>query len=1663
MENLVQEIMHADHPLSQETLSHDRLHQFLRAAVGAADAVAQLHQSGIIHQNIRPQTLRIDLALLSVELTGVDLGQHFEPSVMALPIDSLPYIAPEQTGRIEGTIDHRADLYSLGVVLYELCSGSLPFHADDAPGWVHCHVARAPRPLSEAAPGTPSVVSEIVMRLLAKSADDRYQSARGLEHDLKRCLTELSECGRIEPFPLGARDVWDKLRGASRMYGRTEELAKLRDALTRVGRTGRVEMCALSGPSGIGKSALVRELRREDGSSRVAFLWGKFEQTKRDIPYASLGQAFQDLIRQTVASTDAELASIREQLMAALGGNGQLIVDLIPQVDLVIGKQAPIPPLPAADARNRFHLAFRSFLGVFATRERPLVLFLDDLQWADVATLELLQHIVTHPDVRNLLVIGAYREEEVDAGNPLLTMISEVAGAGVPVTTLKLGPLAQADLTELVTDLFRCERDQATHLAALLWAKAAGNPFFAVQLLGALHHEQLIRFNARKWAWQWDIAELEAKEITDDLVELVLDKFRRLPARTLDVLKIAACIGSEFSVHLLSTLDGKTPEEVREALEPALSDGLLLQRPDGYKFLHDRVLQAAYSLIPHVDRAALHLRLGWMLLERTPEAARDGLLFDIVNQLNLGAACVDAPEDRRRIAQINLRAGRKAKAASAARSAVTYLTAGLSLLPTDSWDTDYALAENLHLELADCECQSGRFDKADRLCKTLVEHARTRVDSAAAYRIQIQLATAQVDNTRAVDVALACLRMLGVDLPRDPTNEDLLAEVGWVREKLKDRAIEDLIHLPEMTDPDTIAAMETLSAVFPAAAYSSWFLAYLVVARMVRLSILHGNAPASVHGYVSLGQVLCSRFGEFHDGYRFGKLACELGQRPGFGSYNMEAFSILGGTIAGWSRPLREALDLFPTAIRIGREYGKLMHVSATLLNNVSILLAVGEPLDAVYEASVSAFEFATSAKYDFIADCAAAFKRVILSLRGDTERFGSLGIDSSNEEAFEDHLRERTIPLIQFYYYVYKLMVRYFADDYAGAHAAANAAQDLLWSGGYQIVEAEHCFYTALTSAALWAGSTEAERAPLKDKLLACEAELRKWAESCPDNFAGRHALVSAEIARIEGREHDAAVLYDQAIRASRAEGFVQIEGLASELAGRFYARRSFSILPSAYLREARSCYARWGALGKVRHLEALYPDLLAEPRRDSAPMPRAEAEQIDTLTAAKASAAISSEMVPEELLATLMRILTEHAGAQRAGLLLPSRGGLSVAAEITADHDGVRVEIPRSRSAPSATSFPLSIAHYVRRTREKLVIDDVSAEVMFAADPYLSTARPRSVLCAPIVRRGEVAGILYLENRLARGAFTPRRLALLEFLAAVSLENALLAADLARETAERTQAEKTLRQSEERLQRLVETANVVPWEAVRATGRFTYVGPQVVKMLGYPEEAWLEEGFLAAHVHPDDRESTRRHMVDPSREGDFDFRMIAADGRTVWLHNVVSARGLDGSDVLGGLVFNVTERKEAEATLKEKLEIIETQQAAILKLSSPIIEVWDGVLTMPVLGAVDERRAEQMMMVLLHEVTRTACRYTIIDLTGAEAIDTKTAEHIVRLVRAVQLLGAKSIVVGIRPEVAQTIVSMGIDLASIVTLANLREALLLCMRDQRGPRARAGGELRR
>jgi predicted ATPase len=1378
------------------------LEHFLREALAAAEALTRLHQSGIIHGNIRPETLRFAPRGTSVELVGARSGFGPAPSSIELPLESLPYIAPEQTGRFEGQIDHRVDLYSLGMVLYERLAKTLPFHADDHLGWVHCHVARAPRPLTDAAAGTPQILSDVVMKLLAKSPDERYRSARGLAFDLERCLLELRAKGRIEPFQLGTRDVWDKLRAAPRMYGRDAELVLLGEAAVRAWAGGKVEAALVAGPSGIGKTALVRELQKRIGE-RTFFLWGKFEPYKRDIPYAMIGQAFGDLARQLLAMPDNELDGVRRRLESALGVNARLIVELVPPMELVIGKQPPVAPLPAADAKSRFNMTFATFLGVLATAERPIVLFLDDMQWADFGSLDLFQHVLTQPGLGHVLLLGAHRDDEVGPTHPLRVMLAAAEGAGAKITSIAIGPLAQSHVVELVLDLFGCERAEAEPLAALLWTKTGGNPFFLAQLLGELHEAGLIKFDARRWAWRWSIADIEAKEITEDLVALVLGKLQRLPAETLEILKSAACIGDEFTIDILATLWAKSSDELRPALEPALVEGILLPRPNGYKFLHDKLVQAVYSLMPEDERTALHLRFGWLLLEGTREEELGGVIFDVVNQLNLGAARVTAPEDRRRIAELDLQAGRRAKASAAAKTAIRYLTKGVSLLPWDGWGADYALAYGLHLELAECQFLSGRFEEADGLCTLLVHRARTRVDRSAAYRLQIQLATVQVNNARALDLGRTCLSMLGVELSANPSAADLDGEIAWVRRKLEGRAIEDLRDLPEMTDPETIAAMESLATLTVPAVYVSPVLNHLLIARMVRLSILHGNAPPSVQGYVLFGQILCSRNGDFRDGYRFGKLACELCKKPRFDAYNTEALGMFGAMISVWSRPMRDASAILQEGARIGFDSGKMNFASASQIQGLFLELAMGSPLDSVRESSASAFEMATNARLVYLAEQVVGLERVILSLRGSTERFGSMNGDGFDEATFEDHLQDRNVPLVRFHHNIYKLMLRYLAHDDAGAAAAAAVAKDLLWSRLYTVADVELFFFGALAAAALYEGASKAERARLRAELSSCEEQLRVWAEHCPENFLCRHALVGAEIARVEGREHDAAVLYDKAIRTARDGGFVHILGIACELAARYYLRGDWVLLPAACMREARASYLRWGALGKVRQLDSLHADLLAEPGREAPASPELAAE---TLATKKANEAITSDMAPDKLLEEMMRIVVEHAGAQRACLLLPTAEGLQMAAEARALYNGVHVEIAQTGRSPSPTDFPLSIAHYVRRTREKLLLDDGMAEVRFPADPYISASRPRSLLCAPIVESGEVAGILYLENSLAHGAFTARRMALVEFLSTVSLENARLAAAVAREAEARTAVEETLRQKEEALKKLAE-----------------------------------------------------------------------------------------------------------------------------------------------------------------------------------------------------------------------------------------------------------------
>lgn len=1654
--------------------------QFINAGIQLASALTELHTRNIIHQNVRPQNIIGGseggaVKLLAPTFGASPKGLRSRSSDLSVSAEMFPYMAPEQTGRMNRPIDHRTDLYSIGVTFYEMLSGELPLVAADALEWVHCHVARAPRPLTDAAPDVPPVIAAIVMKLLAKEADDRYQSARGLALDLEHCLAEVEAKGTIEPFPLGAKDVWDELRFPAKLYGREADCARLFAAFERVVADGVAELALVFGYSGIGKSSLVHEVHRPIVRERGFFLEGKFDQYKRDVPYFTISQAFRELTRQMLSANEAQLGAWKRQLLDALGANAKLIIDIIPQVELLIGKQPDVAPLPSTEAQNRFHAVFRSFIGVFAQREHPLALFLDDLQWADFASLKLLEHVITHPETRHLLVIGAYRDNEVSPSHALTTTVDAIRSAKAHVTDISLGPLSLASLTELVADTFRCSPARAAELAELLNRKTAGNPFFVTQFLGELYREELIDFRSAEVGWLWDVDAISAKNYTDNVVELLVSKLLRLPEQTQASMKLAACIGNELSADVLAMIRGKTLEETRADLEPAVSEGFLLSRRDGYKFLHDRVQQAAYMLIPEEARGEVHLKIGRLLLERTKEEELAEKIFDIVNQMNLGASLIGGVEEKTRFAELNLMAGKRAKASSAYRSAVNYLSAGAALLSEESWDTHYALTRELHTEFAECSFLSGNLDDAERECAN-VDRARTKLDKAAFYRLRMQLCITRGENDKGIALCIECVGLFGVELRTKPEKEVVLAELQKVRDLVKGRRIEELLDLPLMTDPEMASAMSTLAWIYPSAFYVDPSFTDLVVGTMVRLSVLYGNAPASTMGYASFGAALCSKFAAYQEGYEFGKLACDLTERHGFIAFKPEVFQTHACLICIWTQHVRMQVEYARIGFETGRELGNSTYACFNLLQYVFGMLVRGDSLESVHAAAVSSADFIINAKMIFAADVVISVQRLTLAMRGLTDRLGTFSGGDFVEADYEKHLATENIPLVHFFYQVNKLQARFIAGEYEEAAAAGEAAKGLLWTATAEsILVHEYYYYAALCAAALYKHATAEKQKELRELLAASEARLRVWAESCPANFLGTHALVSAEIARIEGRDGDAAKLYDKSIHAFREGGFVQNEGVSSELAARYYIDREFDMLPSVYLAGADACFTRWGAQAKVLQLGRVYAPHFAHKGTPMPPSAHGSAdtssEQLDTLAAVKVSQALSSEMGPDKLLATLMRIVIEHAGAQKACLFTPEGEGFALVAEARMDHRETNVRVVgRDESVSvSASDFPASVLNYVTRSREKVTLDDAAKHSAFSSDEYIVSAQPRSLLCMPIFRRGALAGLLYLENRLAAGVFTPRRLVLLEFMASVSLENATLYAEFAQENTDRKLAQATLRQSEERLRRLVETASVIPWEADRATARLTYVGPQVVKMFGYPQDTWYDAGFLDEHVHLEDRERVLHRFLqrDAVRaDDDFEFRLQAADGRIVWLHNVVSSTASeDGKIALGGFLFDVTDRKQTEATLAEKLAIIQDQQDAIQRLSTPIIEVWEGVLTMPVFGSIDTRRAEQMMDILLQAIIRTRCRYVIIDLTGVDTVDTSTADHIIKLIHAVQLVGSKGIVVGIRPEVARIVVSIGVDLSSFITLGNLREGLLFCMRDRelalgRAPSASSAGQ---
>src|SRR6266849_4663599 len=1173
--------------------------QFLRFAIGLATALSQLHKRQLIHKDVKPSNVLVDSTTGQVWLTGFGIASRLprerqSPEPPEFIAGSLPYMAPEQTGRMNRSIDSRSDLYAFGVTLYQTLTGSLPFTASNPMEWVHCHIARQPVLPGERVKNLPGAVSAIIMKLLAKTAEERYQTAVGVESDLRRCLTQWEIQGRIDEFPLGEHDTPDRLLIPEKLYGRAREIEKMLASFDRVVAGGRPELVLVSGYSGVGKSSVVNELHKVLVPPRGLFASGKFDQYKRDIPYATLAQASQSLIRPLLSKSEEELSKWRDALHEALDPNGLLMVGLVPELKAIIGEQPPVPELPPQDAQGRFQLVFRRFIGVFARPEHPLVLFLDDLQWLDAATVDLMEDLLIRADVPHLMLIGAYRDNEVNPTHPLMRKLAAIRQAGATVQEIVLAPLALEDLRQLIADSLHCDPERATPLAQLIHDKTLGNPFFAIQFISALAEEALLTFDHSEGRWSWDLNRIHAKGYTDNVVDLLVGKLNRLSVETQNALQQLACLGNSADFTTLQMAYQESNEEMHGQLWEAVRAGLIFRSEDSYKFLHDRVQEAAYSLIPQESRAKAHLRIGRLLVTHTLPEKREERIFEIVNQLNRGAALIASRDEREQLAELNLIAGKRAKASTAYTSALKYLIAGAALLPDDCWERQPELILALELHRAECEFLTGELATAETRLTMLSSRAANAIDQATVACLRVDLYTTLDRSDRAVDVCLAYLRHLGIDWLPHPPEEQARREYERTWSLLGSRAIEELVDLPLMSDALSLATRDVLTKVVPPALFTDRNLLSLVICRMVNLSLEHGNSDGSCFAYVFLGMIAGPHFDNYEGGFQFGRLGYALVEKRSLHRYRARTYMAFGSFVMPWTRHVRTGRDLVRRAFDVANRTGDLTFGAYSCNNLNTNLIAAGDALAETQGEAEQGLEFARKARFGLVIAIITAQLQLIRTLRGLTPAFGCFDEEQFDERRFEHDLASQAdLALAECWYWIRKLQARVLAGDYRSAIDSSLKARPLLWTSPSFFETAEYEFYSGLCRAALCDCSLPDERRSHFEALAAHYRQLEVWAANCPENFENRTAMVGAEIARLEGRELDAEHLYEKAIRSAHANGFVHNAALAKELAARFYAARGFEKFANAYLRDARYGYLRWGANGKVRQLDHLYPHL--------------------------------------------------------------------------------------------------------------------------------------------------------------------------------------------------------------------------------------------------------------------------------------------------------------------------------------------------------------------------------------------------------------------------------------------------------------------------------------
>jgi len=1378
---------------------------FLQISIGLTKALEEVHRRNIIHKDIKPDNIIINERTLKIKLADFSIASLLmQEKYLASNPDrlegTLAYMSPEQTGRMNRAIDYRTDFYSLGVTFYEMLTRQLPFQTTDAMELVHSHIAKIPALPHELDPTIPKVVSDIVMKLLAKTAEDRYQSAYGIKADLEACLTQLQTNGRIKDFILGQHDIFAKFQIPQKLYGRDLEIATLNAAFERISQ-GTSEMILVSGYSGIGKTALINEIDRQIVRRKGYFTSGKCDQFKRGIPYAALIQAFQTLIRQLLTESKEKVESWKNKLLKALGTNGRVIIEVIPEVELIIGQQPPVPQLESGESQNRFYLVFQKFVGVFTSKKHPLVLFIDDLQWVDSASLKLLQLLMMSLDSQYFLLIGAYRDNEVNETHSLTLLLNEIQKAGVKVNQIDIQPLNTVQVNELIADTLHCELERALPLAEIVFNKTAGNPFFVTQILKTFYQDNLLSFDINAGKWQWDIQRIKQVKMTENVVELMVKKIEKLPLFTQNVLKVAACIGNTFTLNDLAIVNEKSLSSTATELWQALQEDLIFplsgaykiplakdlntsltlvdesEKPSDlslsieYKFLHDRVQQAAYSLIPAKQKKEIHLKVGQLLLN-TKTTEIEEKIFDIVNHLNIAIELITSEKNKQELAELNLFSSRKAKAAAAYELAQKYLNFGLELLAEDSWHSNYKLTFSLYIEAVEVEYLNGNFETSTSLGDLVLKRATSLLEKVKIYEIKIQFYISLNQMQLAIDTSLLVLEMLG-----EPLVEKLPEELD----------IGNLSNLPEMTDPDKLAAMRILVKAITPAYVMNPALLVPIVFTMVNICIRYGNSALSAFAYTFHGLLLCTSIDNIERGYQFGKLGINLVDKLKAKEVKAKVFEVFYGHIKPWVSHVRETIEPLQGTVQYGLESGDLEYAGYAAIYTSVYPFFVGEHLNEVCAKQTIYTNLLVNLKQNYLSVFITIWRQLVLKLLNKTDNECRALGNLFDEEVMLASFIESNNGALLFATYLSKSIFLYLLQNYAEAVSYAKLAEQYSGYLAGLLHTSEQNFYYSMILLAQCSTLGEIEREIDLQQVELNQIKFKKWSLYAPMNYEHKYYLVEAEKAKILGHILPAMEYYDLAIQGAKEQGYIHEEALANEKAAEFYRSLGREKIAQTYLVESYYCYVRWGAIAKIKDLESKYPQLISLTSNEtssreltvttSSSSIATKADVLDLATIIKASQALAGEIVLDKFLDKLLKVVMENAGAQTSCLVLEIDGILTLKATGTLEQE--KITLWPSTSIDNSQNLPVSLINYVARTKENIVLNNAAKEGMFVKDSYIIKAKVKSILCAPVINQNKLIGIIYLENNLTVGAFTPARLEIVKILSTqivISLENALL-----------------------------------------------------------------------------------------------------------------------------------------------------------------------------------------------------------------------------------------------------------------------------------------------